>query len=292
RRVSEYPAGPLKEAAAREGFELVVTVPLMTKGRLLGILDLVSREPRELMREEINLLAGIGQQVGMAVENALLYEQAEEAAAAAERSRLARDLHDAVTQTLFSASLIADVLPQVWAQDPVQGRQQLEEVRLLTRGALAEMRTLLLELRPEALANAQMGDLLGQLGRALAGRTGVPVTVTVEGKIALPAAVQVALYRIAQEAVNNISRHAEATQVEVRYQVEPGRACLSIRDNGRGFAVDQVERDHFGLQNMRERAGAIGARLEIVSQPGAGTQIAVVWEESDASSETDPRPNC
>ena len=166
-------------------------------------------------------------------------------------------------------------------------------MRLLTRGALAEMRTLLLELRPEALADARMDDLLGQLGRVLAGRTGAQVTLEIEGQAALPSAVKAALYRIAQEAMNNIARHADAAQVEVHYYAAPGWARLLIRDDGCGFDVDSVERNHFGLQNMRERAAAIGARLEITSQPGAGAQIVVEWvEEHTHAGETDPCPDC
>ncbi len=202
-----------------------------------------------------------------------------EKAIAAERSRLARELHDAVTQTLFSASLIADVLPRVWAINQEKGRQQLEEVRLLTRGALAEMRGLLLELRPEALSKAKMGDLLRQLGRAMTGRTGAPVTVTAEGQWSLPPSVQIALYRIAQEALNNAGKHADASQVNVRFTCEPGRATLSISDDGQGFDIGAIPPGHFGVGIMRERAGAIGAVLEVTSQPGAGAQVMVDWQE-------------
>jgi signal transduction histidine kinase len=198
-------------------------------------------------------------------------------AVTAERSRLARELHDAVTQTLFSASLIAEVLPRLWAKDPERGQQQLEEVRLLNRGALAEMRSLLLELRPEALAQAKMDDLLRQLGRAMTGRTGVPVSVSVDVQCPLPAEVQVALYRIAQEALNNAAKHAEASQVDVLFQCEENRATLSIRDDGRGFDVGNIPPGHLGLGIMEERASAIGAALEIVSAPGEGTTVYVDW---------------
>jgi signal transduction histidine kinase len=204
-----------------------------------------------------------------------------EKAVAAERSRLARELHDAVTQTLFSASLIAEVLPRVWATDPARGHRQLEEVRLLARGALAEMRALLLELRPDALSRAKMGDLLSQLGRATIGRTGVSVVVTVEGEQALPPEVQVALYRVAQEALNNAGKHAEASQVNVRFACEPGRAELCISDDGQGFDVDGIPPGHFGVGIMQERAAAIGAVLEIESQPRHGTKVMVVWAEGE-----------
>ena len=260
-------------------------VPIRSKGEILGVLDLQSDRLNAFDVSDLATMQSLADQAAVAIQNAGLYAQAQQAAVLEERQRLARELHDALTQTLFSASLIADVLPRVWAQDPVKGQQQLEEVRLLTRGALAEMRTLLLELRPEALAEARMEDLLGQLGRVLTGRTGIPVTLDVAGRIKLPAAVQAALYRIAQEALNNIARHAQATQVAVGYDAEPGWARLSISDDGCGFDVAGVGRDHFGLQNMHERAAAIGSSLHIESQPGAGTQIVVEWweEQRDGS---------
>jgi signal transduction histidine kinase len=169
----------------------------------------------------------------------------------------------------------------LWAQDPEKGRQQLKEIRLLNRGALAEMRSLLLELRPEALAQAKMDDLLRQLGRAMTGRTGVPVSVHADVQCPLPTEVQVALYRIAQEALNNAAKHAQANQVAVHLQCEAGRATLSIRDDGRGFDIQNVPPGHFGVGIMHERAESIGARLEIKSEAGKGTQVMVIWTTDD-----------
>jgi signal transduction histidine kinase len=190
-----------------------------------------------------------------------------------------------VTQTLFSAGLIAEALPAMWDSDPAEGRLLLQELRQLSRGALAEMRTLLLELRPAALLEASPGDLLRQLGEAVTGRTGLPVTVTVEGSCVLPPDVHVALYRIAQEALNNVVKHAQASQVTVRLHCispadggEAGYAELQVRDDGRGFDPCRVPPDRLGLGIMRERAQAIGATLEIESQPGQGTRIAVAWK--------------
>jgi signal transduction histidine kinase len=220
------------------------------------------------------------------VEEALRQSEMEKAVTA-ERSRLARELHDAVTQTLFSASLIAEVLPRLWAKDPERGQQQLEEVRLLTRGALAEMRSLLLELRPEALAQAKPDDLLRQLGRAMTGRTGVPVSVDADVQCPLPAEVQISLYRIAQEALSNAAKHAEASHVEVRFRCEAGQAVLSIHDDGRGFDVDSISPGHFGVGIMRERAASIGAELEIESEPGSGTEVSVVWTNDEGQTTND-----
>jgi signal transduction histidine kinase len=158
----------------------------------------------------------------------------------------------------------------------------LQDLRQSSRGALAEMRTLLLELRPAALVEADLGDLLRQLAEAATGREGLPVTVAVEGKLELPPDVHVALYRIAQEALNNVVRHARASQAMVRLRrFPPASVELHISDDGRGFDPASVPPDHLGLDIMRERAEAIGATLKIDSQPGHGTQITVVWEEGE-----------
>lgn len=198
---------------------------------------------------------------------------------AEERSRLARDLHDAVTQTLFSASLIAEVLPRLWERKPEEGERRLHELRELTRGALAEMRTLLYELRPNVLVNTELGDLLRQLAEATTGRARLPIHVhTAPPNPPLPADAQVALYRIAQEALNNIAKHAAASSAEVALRVVPTQqVSLHISDDGRGFDAAQVGAEQLGLEIMRERAAAIGATLQIESTPGSGTTIHATW---------------
>jgi signal transduction histidine kinase/ligand-binding sensor domain-containing protein len=230
----------------------------------------------------------------MQVEEALR-ESEMERAIAAERSRLARELHDAVTQTLFSASLIAEALPTLWVRDQELGRERLAMLRQMSRGALAEMRTLLLELRPAALVETSLEDLLRQLGEVVTGREGVPVAVEVDGLCELPADLHVALYRIAQEALNNVVKHAQASQVAVSLRCTPRvplpslqegegagvKVELCIRDDGRGFDPDDVPPEHMGLGIMRERAEAVGAQLGIVGQAGRGTQVTVVWPEDE-----------
>lgn len=206
----------------------------------------------------------------------------------AERNRLARELHDAVTQTLFSASLIADVLPRIWERDMEQGKQRLEELRELTRGALAEMRTLLLELRPAALAESNLAELLRQLTQAIGGRSRLPIALMIEGERPLPPEIQVALYRIAQEALNNIYKHAGADQVTIHLSY-PGQAVrLSIEDDGRGFDPVDLKPQTLGLGIMRERAQKIGAALTVESQIGEGTAVTVhcpIANEKEANNE-------
>ena len=210
--------------------------------------------------------------------NRLLQQKAAEEAVVAERTRLARDLHDAVTQTLFATTLIAEVLPQVWDADRGAGVRRLEELRLLTRGALAEMRSLLVELRPNALTEVPLPVLLRQLGEAAGGRARLAVHVEIDGERPLPPDVQLTLYRITQEALNNIVKHARASKAVVQLRLGP-TVRLTIADTGIGFDPSAVTADHLGLKIMRERAEAVGARVTLYSEPGAGTQITVVWEE-------------
>ncbi len=209
----------------------------------------------------------------------MLAEQIKEQVAASERNRLARDLHDAVSQTLFSASLIAEVLPRIWERNPEDGRRQLEEVRQLTRGALAEMRTLLLELRPSSLIEAELPFLLKQLGESINGRSRLPVNISVEGQYSFPPEVKVALYRIAQEALNNVSKHAGARQAHVNLLCESDKITLKVTDDGRGFDITGIPADSLGLGIMRERAEDILASLSVQSKTGQGTEVKVVWQK-------------
>ena len=191
----------------------------------------------------------------------LIAQQLKERAAIQERSRLARDLHDAVSQTLFSASLIAEVIPKLWERNPEEGQRRLEEIRQLTRGALAEMRTLLLELRPAALTDAELGDLLRQLSESITGRARIPVMVEIQGRCEMSPEVKVALYRIAQEALNNVAKHSKATRAEVTLHCQPQGVNLIISDNGKGFDTQGVQAESLGLGIMIERTKGIGARL-------------------------------
>ena len=269
---------PLKERFLAEGMQQVIYVPLMMKRTLVGAFTLAGHEPRPVSAEETAMLEAVGQQIGVAVENAHLYTQAEQSAAMAERNRLARDLHDAVSQTLFSASLIADVLPKLWERNPDVGRQKLEELRVLTRGALSEMRNLLLELRPDTLGEEDLGDLYRQLQSAFTARTGIAITFSVDGRAQVEPAVKEAFYRVVQEALNNITKHSGASQVQLALTQEMGHVEVSIQDDGCGFDPGTLSPENLGLKIMRERAEGIGAKLDLRSAPGEGTSIRMLWQ--------------
>ncbi|NWG22210.1 MAG: GAF domain-containing protein [Chloroflexi bacterium] len=251
----------------------VLAVPMSVQGEMYGGLVLYYPTPRNIQPDEIELVSMFASQASLAIENALLRAQAAEGAALAERGRLARDLHDAVSQTLFSASLIAEVLPRLWERSPEIAAQKLEELRQLTRGALSEMRTLLLELRPAALDEMDLADLIRHLANAFTARARLPVNLTVEGQADPPANVKAVFYRVAQEALNNIVKHAAASQVSITLQRENNDVLLHVRDDGRGFDPFHVSPASLGLGIMRERAETIGAHLDIRSRPGQGTLV-------------------
>lgn len=260
---------------SQELLEPGALLPLQIRDRKLGVLAIIGGPESIFTPNQLALFKSIADQLSVAIENAYLFEKAEDVAIAAERNRLARELHDAVTQTLFSASLIADVLPRIWERDKDQGRARLEELRELTRGALAEMRALLLELRPATLTETGLAELLRQLTQAFGGRSRLPIELIVEGERPLPPEVQVALYRIAQEALNNISKHSGASQATLKLLFSPQAVSLSIQDNGRGFDLSDVPPNSLGLGIMQERVEKIGAQLTINSQIGEGTAVIV-----------------
>lgn len=262
-----------------EGMHSWMWVPLAVKGRVIGAMGVAHKTPNFFTSHHADLALSVANQAAITMINAELYGHAQELAVLEERQRLARNLHDAVNQSLFSAGLIAEVLPRLWDRDQEEARRSLEDLRKLTRGAMAEMRALLAELRPSTLTDSKFGDLLHLLSNSFIGRTNVPATVTMKGEGVLPAMVQVAIYRISQEALNNVVKHAEASSVEIFLEQDDTSITLIIRDDGKGFDPDQILSGHYGLSMMRERADAIGARFEIVSQPGQGTELTLRWQE-------------
>ena len=260
-----------------KGVRAWMWVPVAVKNRVIGSVGIAHVTPDYFTAHHADLALTVANQAAIALVNAELYEHAQALAALQERQRLAQNLHDAVNQSLFSAGLIADVLPRLWEKDQDQARKSLIDLRRLTRAAQAEMRALLAELRPSALTDTELGDLLHQLGNALSGRKKIAVAISVAREVILPAEVQVAFYRVCQEALNNVARHAKASRAEIELKDDGHAIELLIRDDGKGFDKDSVLAGHFGLSMMHERAEAIGARLSITSHPGAGTELSLHW---------------
>lgn len=268
----------LREQAAAQGIAHLLVVPLIARSEMVGVLSIArdedgaafSMNDRQLGKTVADALAAV-------IQIDLLHRKETKEAAEEERQRLARDLHDAVTQSIYSASLIAEALPAVWKREPDEGLRTLETLRRLVRAALAEMRTLLFELRPATLDAAPLDTLLQRLGDSLGGQAQIPVDIHVDEDVSLPRDVKLVFYRVAQEAFSNIGKHARATRVTAVVGAQGGGAMLTVRDDGNGFDPGAVTGDHMGLRIMRERLDRVEASLAVDSAPGRGTTVTVVW---------------
>jgi PAS domain S-box-containing protein len=254
----------------------LVTVPIQKTGTIIGFLTLYSLRAGVYNVNQVSQLQAFTIHAAIALHNAQNVTQMRELAVLEERQRLARDLHDAVTQLLFSASMITESLPRMFKSAPHKVITSLERLHPLIRGALAEMRTLLLELRPASLVMTPLPTLIEQLLEAAQGHKPIATETRVEGIDTLNEELKVTFYRIAQEALNNVIKHAHATKVVVSLRLEPQRAEMVIADNGVGFQR-KASGTGLGLENMEERAKRINAALHFQSLPHQGTQIQVVW---------------
>ena len=250
-----------------------MAVPLAVRDGVLGVLRVDHGEPDFFDAERKRLLVAVGSQTALAMRHAHLLERQRDLAVVAERNRIARDLHDAVSQTLFAANLLAGTLSRD-EQLSAAARGQVATLERLNKSALAEMRMMLFELRPDALDTMRLPDLLQHAVEALEGRGGVQVSTDIAAEPAPPARLRVEVYRIAQEALSNIARHSGAGHVHVGWTLlGPGRGRLHIVDDGCGFDTTAEHPGHFGLENMQERARTVGAHLTVQSAPGEGTEL-------------------
>jgi signal transduction histidine kinase len=218
-----------------------------------------------------------------------LRAQAAEIAASQERANLARELHDSVTQALFSMGLTMRSLELLLDQDPGAARGKLGELRDLQKDALAEMRTLIFELRPKSLEQDGLEQALRTHAAAVQGRTGLSVTVEADTGLPerLPSEAEETLYRIAQEALHNVVKHANASSARILLARIGGEIRLSVTDDGIGFDPANTPRGHLGLVGMRQRAERIGADFAVTTRPGHGTAVSVTWRIPAAASEAE-----
>jgi signal transduction histidine kinase len=225
-------------------------------------------------REVIELLAA---HAAIAITNARLYEQSRELSMLSERNRLALELHDVVSQKLFSLMLTAEAAATQLELDPEAARIQIDRLRALAREALGELRSLILGLRPPELERDGLAGALRKEIEMLARVHGVQIDLHVEGDVDGYAERCANVLRIAHEALHNALRHAGAGRVEVSLSETAGRLVVSVTDDGVGFEPDRLElrSKHLGLTSMEERARELGGRLEIRSAPGAGTTISL-----------------
>jgi signal transduction histidine kinase len=250
-------------------------VPLVLKGHSIGLLAIIHDEPARYNERHVELASTIANHAAIAIENARLYERAQAAAALEERQRLARELHDSVSQALYGITLGSDAARTLLERDPARVVEPLEYVRSLAESGLAEMRALIFELRPESLENEGLVAALEKQAEALRARHQIEVHTALCEEPDGPLQVKDALYRIAQEALHNTVKHARAEEVGLLLKQENEGLLLEVRDDGIGFDPSRSFPGHLGLKSMRERAERLGGALEVESSPENGTRILV-----------------
>jgi PAS domain S-box-containing protein len=247
--------------------------PLFARDHMIGILRLDHIQPNFFTDEHIRLVTAFANQAAAAMENASLYEQAQELAGLEERQKLARELHDSVSQALYGIALGARTARALIERDPAKAFEPLDYCLSLAEAGLAEMRALIFELRPESLELEGLTAALSKQAAALRARHSLQVDVDLCEEPEVSLSTKEALYRITQEAFNNVVKHARASRVDLRLFKKRGRLILEVCDDGQSFDASGAHPGHLGLRSMRERIERAGGSLEIESAPGKGTRI-------------------
>jgi signal transduction histidine kinase len=257
-----------------------IGAPIIRDDEVIGFINLDSTHPNFFQPEHAERLKAFADQLAVAIGNASMFEQARDTAIAEERQRLARELHDAVTQSLFSASVMAESLPMLINHDLHELEQGLNYLARLTKGALAEMRTLLFELRPTSMIETDFSTLLTHLVNSHRARTEASISIDMDDdeECEMPLDVKLNLYRIAQEALNNASKHAHARVISINLICESDCITLKIQDDGRGFDLNADRTIGMGLRIMRERAQSTDISLQITSLINEGTRVESQWK--------------
>jgi len=252
-----------------------IGIPLLLRGEVMGLLSLTHEQPGYYTETHTRLAQAVSHQIAVAIENARLYEQAQDLATLGERNRIARELHDSVTQLLYGISLLSTAASHSANKGNVhQAQENLTEIKDNALQALQEMRLLILELNPPLLQKHGLAAALKASLESIESRAGLETELHTDGVERLPRAIEPDVYRIAMEALNNLVRYARAKKVTVDLQTRSDWIILDIRDNGVGFDIERVrDGGGMGIHNMEQRAKRLGGRLEISSRPGEGTRI-------------------
>lgn len=263
-------------AGAQTQSELLA--PIKVKGQVLGVLDIQSTERGHFDESDLLMAQSLADQTAVALENARLYQQARQVAVLEERQRLARELHDSVTQAMYGVTLYAEAAARrLAAGDMGLTARHLQELKSTAQDALREMRLLIFELRPSILEEHGLTAALEARLESVEGRAGLDTAFHLRGQARrLPADLEAGLYRIAQEALNNALKHSQARHIEVSLCLNDTSVTLEIADDGQGFLPDMVgQRGGLGLPGMRERAAQLNGALSITSTPGEGTTVRI-----------------
>lgn len=257
-----------------DGLRYHASIPLYGHGKKLGVLNVASKDWRELSADDLRLLHTVGDLLSIAIERARLFDKSVQLGVVEERNRLAREIHDTLAQGLAAVALqleSADALLESSAK-PERVRQAVRRALALTQANLDEARRSVLDLRAAPLEGRTLAQALAELADE---HPQVLLEVTGGGR-PLPARIEAGLYRIAQEALGNALRHAEAQEVTVSLVITPAEIRLAVEDDGQGFDPNQVAAGRFGLVGLNERAKLLGGRLRLDSYPGVGTRLEVV----------------
>jgi PAS domain S-box-containing protein len=274
--ISDLAAHALGEIApAVREFTICVAAPVRARGTSVGLLHVFGRADEECSLEDLALLTSVADHVGIAVDNAWLQQRAEQAAVLEERERLGRELHDSITQALFGLSLYAELASDLLdSGEWERAAEELARIQVAAQQVLKDTRLLIYRMRPVLLEEEGLVEALRHRVAAVEGRAGIEARVVSEAVGDLPARLEEAFYYIAQEALNNAFRHAQASSVTVSVRGEGEHLLLEVADNGRGFDLDAVQAlGGMGLGNMRQRAEQLGGTLAILSEPGRGTTV-------------------
>jgi len=255
-------------------------VPIVAGGEVIGAFYLTEKRAERndgFTDDDEELIRSLAAHAAIAIENARLHERSRELSTVEERKRLARELHDSVTQTLFSIGLTAEAAAGLVESDPAAARRELETLQVLTRTAMEEMRSLIFELRPAELETEGLAAALRRHVDVLRRLYPQEIEVAVDGDRRLAPDVEKGLLRIAQEALGNALRHSGADRVVLSLEERDSRVTLRVADDGRGFDPEeaQLRSRRLGLVSMRERAEAFGGTIAIDSAPGRGTVVSV-----------------
>lgn len=260
-----------------ENLRALMQVPIRVAGEVFGVFSADYLQAHRFTEEEKRLLMAFAQRAGLAIETARLYEQEEQIAVMQERNRLARDLHDSVTQSLYGIALYSEVAAQLLKSKELEkADENLQELKGMALEALAEMRLLIYELRPSVLEQEGLIAAIQARLDAVEGRLGLETNFVIEGDISLQPPIEEGLYRITQEALNNVLKHAQARSVTITLAQDDHTVRLEVADDGMGFDPIQArETGGMGLHGMQERAQELGAEFEIISKVGSGAKIIV-----------------
>jgi two-component system NarL family sensor kinase len=257
-----------------DGLRYHASIPLYAQEKKLGVMNVASPGWRSLSPEDLKLLYTIGDLLSIAVERAGLFARSTRLGAVEERNRLAREIHDTLAQGLTATALQLESADALLDAGSERAHEPLRRALSLTRSNLEEARRSVLDLRASPLEGRPLSEAINALVERWEAETGIAVRYrAVNGSRPLPPSVEAALYRICQEALTNVARHAGAERATVRLVATPDRVRLVVEDDGRGFDASEVPEDRHGIVGMRERAEVLGGTLEVRSGPGEGTRI-------------------